>query len=136
MYDTFEHTADIGLRVTAESIDELLIDAGRGLASLLVANPDAVRPVVERRLRIEGTELDYLLFDWLTELLYVFSTERLILTQFELRRDENGLAATAWGEPMDPERHQMEHEVKAITYHGLTCRPTANGYEAEVIVDI
>ena len=136
MYAIFEHTADIGLRVTAASIDELLIDAGRGLASLLVENPNAVRPLVERRLRIDGAELDYLLFDWLTELLYVFSTERLILTHFAIRRDENGFEATARGEPMDPKRHHMEHEVKAITYHDLTCHPTANGYEAEVIVDI
>jgi SHS2 domain-containing protein len=37
---------------------------------------------------------------------------------------------------MNPARHQMEHEVKAITYHGLTCHPTTTGYEAEVIVDI
>ena len=30
-----------------------------------------------------------------------------------------GLKATAWGEPLDPARHVLAHEVKAITYHGL-----------------
>lgn len=137
MYEVFEHTADVGLRIDADSIERLLIDAGRGLASLLVADPETVRPVEQRRLRINGAELDYLLFDWLTELLYLFSTDRLILTHFAIQRDENGFDAVAQGEPIDLARHQMEHEVKAITYHALVCRPTPDGrFEAEVIVDI
>jgi SHS2 domain-containing protein len=38
---------------------------------------------------------------------------------------------------MDPSRHTMDHEVKAITYHGLQVQQSADGtWEAEVIVDI
>ncbi len=47
-----------------------------------------------------------------------------------------GLEAAAWGEPMDPSRHELNHEVKAITYHGLKVEQTADGWLAEVIVDI
>jgi len=46
------------------------------------------------------------------------------------------LTAICRGEFMDQPRHQMDHEVKAITYHGLRVGQTANGWEAEVIVDI
>ena len=44
VYEIFEHTADLGLRMRAGSLDELFADAGRALFSVIVANPDAVRP--------------------------------------------------------------------------------------------
>jgi SHS2 domain-containing protein len=37
---------------------------------------------------------------------------------------------------MDESRHEMDHEVKAITYHGLKVEQTVDGWYAEVIVDI
>ena len=42
----------------------------------------------------------------------------------------------AYGEPYDPARHVLAHEVKAITYHELKVEKTADGWLAEVIVDI
>jgi SHS2 domain-containing protein len=46
------------------------------------------------------------------------------------------LRAAAWGEPVDPARHELDHEVKAITYHGLKLERDGDGWLAEVIVDI
>ena len=48
----------------------------------------------------------------------------------------DGLQGSAWGEALDLQRHELSHEVKAITYHGLRVEATADGWLAEVIVDI
>jgi SHS2 domain-containing protein len=137
MYETFEHTADLGLRVRAADLDSLFTDAGRGLFSLIVANLDAVRAVEEVSLAVVGEELDYLLFDWLNELLYVFESRRLILAEFNVRVSDESVQATAHGEPFDPKRHRPEHEVKAITYHELKVVQQPDGsWLAEIIVDI
>jgi SHS2 domain-containing protein len=80
--------------------------------------------------------LDYLLFDWLNELLYTFDAEKLLLTKFDVHVDEAGLQATCRGEPLDIDRHGADREVKAITYHGLKVESTGDGWLAEVIVDI
>ena len=137
MYETFAHTADLGLRVRAANLDELFVDAARGLTSFLVANLDAVRPVEEIHIELEGDSLDYLLFDWLTELLYRFETEHWLFRQFDVAVAQDGkLSATCRGERMDVTRHQMDHEVKAITYHGLRVEQTHDGWFAELIVDI
>jgi SHS2 domain-containing protein len=136
MYETFEHTADLGLRVEAPDLAGLFAEAGRGLASMMVANIDDVRPLQERNLAIEGADPEYLLFDWLTELLYIFDSERLLLTDFHVKIDDRGLRAVCRGEPLDPGRHLLEHEVKAITYHGLRLEQTGGTSRAEVIVDI
>ncbi len=136
MHETFEHTADLGLRVRAASEEELFAEAARGLFSMIVPELDSVQPTQTRKFEIAGRERDYLFFDWLNELLYVFDTERLLLTVFDVALASDGLTATARGEPYDPQRHCLDHEVKAITYHGLRLQRDADGWLAEVIVDI
>jgi SHS2 domain-containing protein len=136
MYETFDHTADLGLRVRGNSLDQLFVEAARGLFSVLVANLDAIRCVQEKTYRIVGHEMDYLLFDWLTELLYTFECEHLLLTEFAVHVDAAGLTATCRGEPIDRQRHELDHEVKAVTYHGLKVEQRADGWLAEFIVDI
>ena len=140
MYEVFEHTADLGLRVRAERLDELFAEAGRALFSLLATNLEAVRETQERTFEIlptQDADLEYLLFDWLNELLYVYETERLLLSRFETTVDADGtLRATGRGERLDRKRHDMHHEVKAITYHELKVENGPSGWLAEVIVDI
>jgi SHS2 domain-containing protein len=136
MYEIFEHTADLGLRIRAPTLSELMTDAARGLFAMVVENLDSVQPLVTREFRIAGKDNAYLLFDWLNELLYVCDTERLAFSEFDLQMTAAGLAATARGERLDPARHHLTHEIKAITYHGLTVEETEEGWLAEVIVDI
>jgi len=136
MYEVFEHTADLGLRVKAASLNDLMADAATGLFSMIVVNLDDVKPVVTKTYRIAGNQPDYLLFDWLTELLYTFDTERLVLADFKVHVDESGLVGTCRGEPIDSKKHDLDHEVKAITYHQLKVNETEAGWLAELIVDI
>jgi SHS2 domain-containing protein len=136
MYEVFEHTADLGLRVRAATKEELFVEAARGLFAMIVADLDTVQPVHTHTIAVSGEDLSFLLFDWLNELLYAFEAERLLLSRFDVQIDGDNLRATCWGEPMDPERHEMEHEVKAITYHQLRVEQTLDGWLAEVIVDI
>jgi SHS2 domain-containing protein len=136
VYELFEHTADLGLRVRAADLDELFAEAGRGFFSIIVENLDEVEPVRTVEIRLEGRDRAYLLFDWLHELLVAFETRRLVLAEFRVRVNDAGLTADVRGEGLDPDRHRLLHEVKAITYHGLRVEQAAAGWQAEVIVDI
>jgi SHS2 domain-containing protein len=136
MYETFEHTADLGLRARSADLNALFADIALALQSVLVEDLAAVR--AERRLdvRLPADDREYLLFDWLRTLLYHFDVEKLLFSRFEVKVGDDGLEATAWGEPLDPGRHEPAHEVKAITYHQLKVERTTEGWLAEVIVDI
>jgi SHS2 domain-containing protein len=136
MYEHFEHTADLGLRVRAPDLDTLFAEAAEALFATIVEDPATVEPRESRDFHIPGTDLAYLLFDWLKELLYGFDGEHRLVRRFEVNVGPGGLDATAWGEPYDPARHPLSHEVKAITYHGLRVEPDGDGWLAEVIVDI
>ena len=105
---------------------------------MLVANLEEVKPVDTCVIELEADDgqLDYLLFDWLAELLFRFDSEHLLLSEFKVELDDVKLRATCRGEAMDRNRHEMAHEVKAVTYHGLKVEPAADGWLAEVIVDI
>jgi SHS2 domain-containing protein len=136
MYETFEHTADLGLRIRAADVNVLFAEAACALFATLVENLDSVKQTRRLDLNISGSDREYLLFDWLKELLYRFDTEHLLFSRFEVRVGADGLHGSAWGEPLDPQRHELAHEVKAITYHGLRVEETPDGWLAEVIVDI
>ncbi|MFN0052363.1 MAG: archease [Planctomycetales bacterium] len=136
MYELFEHTADLGLRVRAADLETLFAEAGRGLFSMVVDDLDQVTPRETRTIELPAGALDYLLFDWLNELLYLCDTQRLVCCEFEVQLGDQGLKAVIRGEPLDPARHRLTHEVKAITYHQLKLEHHPDGWLAEVIVDI
>ena len=142
MFELFDHTADLGLRVEADSLKKLLSEAGLGLLSIFVANPQQVRPLRCLTMTLPGGEVDELLFDWLSELLFLFESEHWLLCRFEIAVNETtgtavdgSLEAKAWGEPAGP-RHELDHEVKAITYHDLEAKLVDGLWQATVIVDI
>lgn len=136
MYELFDHTADLGLRVTAPDLNALFTEAAVGLYSMMTDDLSAVRPNLSVPFTVTGSDREYLLFDWLRELLLYADEHRVLFSRFVVSVSDAGLSATAHGEPLDPARHQLAREVKAITYHGLKVEQTPTGWLAEVIVDI
>src|SRR5262249_31468276 len=129
-------------------------EAAQALFTAITDDLAAVQPRERLDVRLDAEEREYLLFDWLRALLYDFDANHRLFSRFEVRVGENGLTGTAWGERLAPERHALDHEVKAITYHGLRVEqapeggepcgtplgepsaPSRKGWLAEVIVDI
>ena len=136
MYEIFEHTADLGIRVQADTFDALLTDAGRGLFAVISGDTGQIRSTTAERFAIAGRDPTWLLFDWVSELHVAFELRRMLFTGFTVEVDESGLVATAQGERYDPSRHVLAHEIKAITQHDLDVHRTATGWVATFIVDV
>ena len=136
MYELFDHTADLGLRVIAPDRETLWCEAALGLFSVIVEADAALARPRQLAFALEAAREDYLLVDWLTELLYVFERERVVLGDFAVRLDGLSLSATASGRPLDSRVDRLSHEVKAVTYHGLRLEQVPQGWLAEVILDI
>ena len=135
-YELFEHTADLGLRVRAADLNTLFIEAAEALFAAVLDDLGGVRPLDCVEIKIDGTDREFLLFDWLRELLRISDEEKRLFVKFEVIVTETGLVGKAWGELVDRNRHELAREVKAITYHELKVEPTETGWLAEVIVDI
>jgi len=93
MYEFFEHTADLGLRVRAADLDTLFAEAARALFAAIVEDLDTVRPLQRVEVRLPADDREYLLFDWLKGLLYRFDAEHLLLSRFEVKLGDDGLTA-------------------------------------------
>ncbi len=138
MHEIFEHTADLGLRVTAPTLAQLMADAARGLFEIIAGDIAQIRPRPEYagRFEVAGTDPAWLLFDWISELHAAFELRRMLFCRFDVTIDATGLHATAHGEPYDPSRHVLAHEIKAITQHELAVVETSDGWQATLIVDV
>jgi SHS2 domain-containing protein len=136
MYELFEHTSDMGLRVRAGDLETLFREAAEGLFAIMAEGQPRSGGSSEHVFAMRADSRDDLFFDWLSELLYTFNAKREILGDFEVKIDGLQLEATASGTPLDLTVSDHLREVKAITYHGLKVEPTADGWLAEVVVDI
>jgi SHS2 domain-containing protein len=136
MYEIFDHTADLGVRVSSASLEGLFADAGRGLFAVIAGDLTAIRPEEAIEISLQGHDPSWLLFDWLRELHAAFEPGRLLLASFDVTFAPDGLRAIARGERYDPSRHVLAHEVKAVTQHGFDLRRAPTGWEATFILDI
>lgn len=87
--------------------------------------------------------MDTLLFNYLDELLYHFSTDGFVCVSIQIstfHRDKSTesfeIICTAYGEPYDPSKHTPGTEVKAITYSNMQIHETDTRADLYVIVDI
>ncbi|HXG02171.1 MAG TPA: archease [Candidatus Binatia bacterium] len=130
--------ADCALEIHGEDLDDLFATAGRALAETMV-DPATLVPTVERTLRLEAPSLDLLLFDWLSELIYLKDSERLVFPRVEARVEADGpcrLAARLAGGRLDPPRTALRADVKAVTFHRFSVERHGRGWLARVVLDI
>jgi SHS2 domain-containing protein len=136
--ETFDHTADLGLRIRAVDLDDLFRTAAEGLFDVIVANRDAVRYLDHEQVTITAESTASLLIQWLNELIFRSETAHRLYGRFDvtIHPDGRALNAAIHGEPVDAARHVLDHEVKAVTHHGVRLVCDDEGYVAEVILDI
>lgn len=135
-FELLDHPADIGFRVHAGTREELYASAAHALVSLIL---DASRIEAKQEVQIEaeGGDFDSLLVNWLNEVLYYTDSKRLALGSFEIAPLERyRIRCVARGEPRDREKHPGKLVVKAVTYHQLKIARTADGWSADVYVDV
>lgn len=134
-FEITDHTSDVGIVAYGKSLEEVFVNAALGTFSL-VADLGAVAETIERSIEVDAMNREELLVAWLNELLYLFDAERLIFRRFQITGlEEEKLSATAWGEEIDPSRHNLQTQVKAATYHQLKLEKP-NGFRAQVILDV
>jgi SHS2 domain-containing protein len=106
----------------------------------MAENPEAIEDRQRRPIRLEEQSADLLLFRLLEELIFLKDAEGLLLRVPAVRiHQKDGaliLEAEARGEPLDPLRHHLQADVKAVTLHRLRVEQTALGWEASVVLDI
>jgi len=134
-FETFDHTADVGIIARGRTRRELFANAARGMFSI-ITDISKVRGAIQLPVRIEAEGAEELLVSWLRELLYLFSTRYLVCTDFKFNDlSDTGLDCEAGSGPLE-KPDSMLTEIKAVTYHGLEVKHENDLWTAKVLFDI
>ncbi len=135
-FEVLDHTADIGLMIYGKDLKALFENAGRAFFHL-ITDLRKVRIRTDREVNLRGESLERLMVDWLTELLYLHDVDHLLFKEFEIEAiGEEGLKATAKGEPFQEGVHIIKTQVKAVTYHQIEVRKEKGGWRSRIILDL
>lgn len=133
-------TADIAFEATGTTREEMFEAAADALTNVMVEDLATVRPCQELEIILENEALDLLLFSFLQELIYYKDTRRLLLRPAPLTIvDEDAslkLRTVVRGEEIDPDRHPMVVDVKAVTLHRFAVEQRNGIWRATVVLDI
>lgn len=133
-------TADVAFEAWGATREEAFLAAADATLNTMVEEIRAVSPREHRVLSVTAASLDLLLFELLQELVYHKDAERLLLRVRGLQIEGTGsgyrLRADATGETIDPERHPLLADVKAVTLHRLSVEETPSGWRAVVVLDV
>jgi SHS2 domain-containing protein len=136
-----DHTGDAGILVTAPSLARLLVACAEAMTDLRAPDTDVDTPL-SREVDVRGWDLAELLVNWLAEVHGMGEAYREIYGRFEVQ--ELSVAAgdcrvrgRALGEAIDPTRHALAREIKAVTHHDAWVRQDEDGrWRAQIIFDL
>lgn len=130
--------ADIAFEAEGESLGALF-EACALATTAVMADPATVRPATARRVHLDAESLEALLYDWLSEILWLKDAEGLLFGRFAVQVAEGPrprLEATLWGEPLGSGAVALRSDVKAVTYHLFALERAQGGWRARVVLDI
>lgn len=135
-FEIIDHTADVGIIAHGNSVEEVFINAAHGMFSQ-IGDLGKVAEVIRHEIVAEAADQEELLVSWLNELLYLFDAEQLIFSRFEIiDLGDECIKAIAYGEKVDPSRHNLKTQIKAATYHLLKIEKEGDRLRAQVILDV
>ena len=133
-------TADIAFEASGKTLEELFISAASATLNVMLENIEAIQDKERKSLLFQEADLDMLLLQLLRELVFFKDAENLLLRVSRARvHQENDLytlTAEAYGEKIDPGRHELGMDVKGVTLHRFRVEKTSEGWETTVILDI
>lgn len=133
-------TADVAFEAWGESREAMFAAAADALLGTQVESPEAVARLREVDVEAEAEELDLLLLAFLQELIFRKDAGRLLLHAASIRIEGSEgayrVVATARGESIDPARHRLLADVKAVTLHRLRAAFEDGAWRATVVLDI
>lgn len=130
--------ADCAVDIEGETLDDLFETAAAALARLMV-DPATVELTEEREVVLEASELDMLLYDWLSEMIFLKDRDSRVFPRAHVRITGTGpyrLSARVEGGVIDPSRTTLGADPKAVTFHQFSLRPVNGAWRARVVIDI
>ena len=138
-FEFFDVTADVGFRAHGKNLDDAFQNAALATFEVMT-DTSQIKTVVKREIMVESEDEKALLYDWLSELLFLHDYEGLVFSQFKVSINQKDpetfiLHAEVCGEKFNQKTHEVRDEVKAVTFHLMEINKEKNGCTLQVILD-
>jgi len=132
--------ADVAYEAYGETMEELFANVGEAVEQTMV-DTVTVTPSQSSKCKVQNAKLEDLLLDFLNRLVFLKDSKQTLFSRFDIKikkLDAEGyrLNASCWGEKIDPVKHKLRCDVKAVTRHLLEIKKIKNYYRATVVLDI
>jgi len=129
--------ADIAFEAYGKNLNELFENSALAIFEE-TTDLEKVEEKEKKSIKIEADNIENLLFDFLSEILYIKDTDSFLFKTSKVKIDEkkHSLKAELTGEPIDREKHELRNDIKAITLHMFKIEKTKQGYKSLVVVDV
>ena len=135
-WEHFPHQADMGVRGVGSTREAAFVQAALAMTAI-VTDPKEVAADIAVAINCEAPDDELLLVDWLNALILEMAARHMLFSRFEVNLAGHNLNATAWGEAVDPARHQPVVEIKGATYTELKVGQRDHGeWLAQCVVDV
>lgn len=135
-YIVLDHTADLGVEIKGTSLINLFENASRTLMYLILGAAKAGK-TQKKKISIDGDDLADLMVRYLSEILYLFEVEKLVVDSIYIPTlSPKQLEGSLTLFPFDPETHEILTEIKAVTYHQIEVNDRNGLWTARVIFDL
>jgi len=131
-------TGDAAFEAEGRTLEELFREAAVATFEVMV-DTMGVEAKITREVELKNEAVDGLLFDWLSELVYLKDAEAVLFCKFKViikKNDSYDLKAKVSGENINQQKHILRSDVKAVTYHMFEVKKTEENWTARVILDI
>ena len=134
-----DHTADILFEVHANSSRDICKGAALALFETMV-DPTSVAGTNTFQVHVDADTIEHLLFDFLSELIFIKDAEAVIFKDLSVKILETGdgleLEAEITGDHIDLPKHDLKVDVKAVTLHLFKVEEKDGLWNATVLLDI
>jgi riboflavin kinase/FMN adenylyltransferase len=140
-YREVDHTADRALHVWGRGLADLFAGAARGMCGLMGDLDDLV-PEVWRTIRLESTDRETLLVEWLNELLYLIESEGLLFVDYRVEdlgdhtASDGATRARIVAHAGGAVAPVTKAHIKAATFHDLALVEEAGGWSTAITFDV
>ncbi len=131
-------TADLAFEATGKDLNDLFTNAALAVLESQ-AKLETVEPKVTKKVVMENDDIGQLLFEFLNEIIFFKDAEQLIFKTVKVSIAKNAkykLVADLKGEKIDPRKHKLGNDLKAVTMHMFEVKETPKGWKCRVVIDI
>ncbi|HJO02271.1 MAG TPA: archease [Candidatus Woesearchaeota archaeon] len=136
-YKFLEHTADAKFQAYGNNMGEAFSNAALAMFSV-ITDTKKIKKKIKKEIKVKGTDLKSLLYNFLEELLFLLDTNSFLLNKIEKisikkMKGKYSLNATVVGDKAD--NYETSGDIKAVTYNEMEIKEN-DKVMVQVVLDL